>query len=66
MARKATGPHKEKIEYYAYQDQKTGVQLLEAIYNRLLTDKDRPTTCPSKYINSSPVIAQRILHETLY
>ncbi len=66
MARKASGVHKEKIEYYAYQDQKTGVQLLEAIYNRLLTDKNRPSTCPSKYINSSPVIAQRILRETLY
>ena len=66
MARKASGSHKEKIEHYAYQDQKTGVQLLEAIYNRLLTDKNRPTTCPSKYINSSPVIAQRILHDTLY
>ena len=65
MARKAAGAHKEKIEYYAYQDQKLGMQLLEAIYNRLLTDKNRPTTCPSRYINSSPVIAQRILQDAL-
>lgn len=66
MARKAAGAHREKIEHYAYQDQKTGIQLLEAIYNRLLTDRNRPSTCPSRYINSSPVIAQRILHEALY
>jgi hypothetical protein len=66
MARRASGSHKERIEFYAYQDQRTGMQLLEAIYNRLLTDKNRPTSCPSRYINSSPVIAQRILHEALY
>ena len=66
MAKKATGPHREKIEFYAYHDRKTGVKLLEAIYNRLLTDKNRPETCPSWYINSSPVIAQRILKEALY
>jgi len=66
MARKAAGPHKNKIEYYAHQDPKTGLELLEAIYQRLLTDKNRPTSCPSRYINSSPIIAQRILKETLY
>ena len=66
MARRATGVHKNKIEHYAYQDQKSGLNLLEAIYQRLLTDKDRPMSCPSKYINSSPIIAQRILRETLY
>ena len=66
MARNAIGVHKEKIEHYAYYDQKTGIQLLEAIYNKLLTDKDRPASCPSRYINSSPVIAQRILKEALY
>lgn len=66
MARKAVGPHKEKIEFYAYHDRKGGVKLLEAIYNRLLTDKNRPDSCPSHYINSSPVIAQRILREALY
>jgi hypothetical protein len=66
MARRATGVHKNKIEHYAYQDQKSGLDLLEAIYQRLLTDKDRPMSCPSKYINSSPIIAQRILRETLY
>jgi hypothetical protein len=66
MAKKANGIHREKIEYYAYHDHKTGVKLLEAIYNRLLTDKNRPEGCPSHYINSSPVIAQRILREALY
>ena len=66
MARRASGTHKEKIEHYAYKDKNTGIQLLEAIYNKLLTDKDRPATCPSRYINSSPVIAQRILHEALF
>ncbi len=66
MAKKANGEHGARIEYYALYDQKTGMQLLEAIYNKLLTDKNRPTSCPSRYINSSPVIAQRILHEALY
>ena len=42
------------------------MRLLEAIYNKLLTDKDRPATCPSRYINSSLVIAQRMLHEALF
>lgn len=66
MARRAQGAHKEKIEFYAYHDRNAGVKLLEAIYNRLLTDKNRPETCPSRYINSSPVIAQRILREALF
>lgn len=66
MASKADGIHREKIEFYAYRDVVSGRQLLEAIYNRLLTDKNRPETCPSRYINSSPVIAQRILHNALY
>ena len=66
MAKNAAGPHKEKIEFYAQHDHDTGTKLLEAIYNRLLTDKNRPSTCPSRYINSSPVIAQRILHDALF
>lgn len=66
MAEKAHGPHRAKIEYYAKQDPKSGMKLLEAIYARLLTDKNRPDSCPSHYINSSPVIAKRILHEALY
>lgn len=66
MAKNASGVHKERIEFYANHDQKNGVHLLEAIYNKLVTDKNRPATCPSKYINSSPVIAKRILHETLF
>ena len=66
MAKKATGAHREKIEFYAYQDTTTGMKLLEAIYNKLLTDKNRTNECPSRYINSSPVIAQRILREALY
>jgi hypothetical protein len=66
MAKRAIGEHRARIEYYAMYDQKTGMMLLEAIYNKLLTDKDRPQSCPSRYINSSPVIAQRILHEALY
>lgn len=65
MAARADGVYKDKIEFYAYHDQEMGVQLLEALYNRLLTQKERPTGCPSRYINSSPVIAARILQETL-
>lgn len=66
MAQNASGTHREKIESYVERDQKTGIALLEAIYNRLVTDKNRPETCPSKYINSSPVIAKRILQEALF
>ena len=65
MARNAQGSHREKIEYYVASDQETGIQLLEAIYNRLITLRDIPRSCPSRYINSSPVIAARILEEAL-
>ena len=65
MAHNARGSHREKIESYLAGDQKTGIQLLEAIYNRLITLRDIPQTCPSRYINSSPVIAARILEEAL-
>jgi hypothetical protein len=66
MASNAQGIHRERIEFYANHDPDTGMQLLEAIYSKLVTDKNRPETCPSRYINSSPVIAKRILHDTLY
>lgn len=66
MASNAKGSHREKIEYLATQDQQSGIALLEAIYNRLVTDKNTPPTCPSRYINSSPVIAKRMLHDALY
>ncbi|MBI2603435.1 MAG: hypothetical protein HYW48_10310 [Deltaproteobacteria bacterium] len=66
MAHNAQGPHKEKIEFYAKKDPKTGVKLLEAIYDRLLTDRERPEDCPSRYINTSPIIAKRILQNALY
>ncbi len=65
MAEKAQGPHKDKIRFYATHDQITGIQLLEVLYNELITNKNRPMTCPSRYINSSPVIAAKILQETL-
>ena len=66
MARNAEGHHKEKIEFFAFKDPNTGIKLLEAIYDRLLTDKNRPSDCPSRYINSSPIIAKRILKEALF
>ncbi len=66
MANNAVGSHREKIEFYANHDPQTGMQLLEAIYSKLVTDKNRPDSCPSRYINSSPVIAKRILYDTLY
>lgn len=66
MASNADGSHREKIEYFAKHDTQSGIQLLEAIYNRLITDKNTPPTCPSRYINSSPVIAKRMLHDALY
>ena len=66
MARNASGLHKEKIAFYADHDTGSGVRLLEAIYNKLVTDKNRPDSCPSRYINSSPVIAKRILREALF
>ena len=66
MATKASGQHKQRIEFYAEHDQTSGIALLEAIYNRLVTDKNTPSSCPSRYINSSPVIAKRMLHDALY
>lgn len=66
MALNASGSHREKIEFYLKHDPMTGMALLEAIYARLATDKDRPATCPSRYINSSPVIAKRMLQEVLF
>lgn len=65
MAKRAHGEHRSRIEYYAQQDQETGVRLLEAIYNELLTNKNRSDSCPSRYINSSPVIATKILSAAL-
>lgn len=66
MARRAEGLHREKIEHYVRHDLDSGRKLLEAIYDRLLADKNRPSSCPSQYINSSPVIAKRVLKEVLY
>lgn len=66
MSRNAGGRHKEKLEYYAVHDHGEGIALLEAIYNRLLTAKENSINCPSKYINSSPVVAKNILKEALY
>lgn len=65
MASKAEGQHRRKIENFAKNDTENGIKLLEAIYNKLLVDKNRPENCPSRYINSSPVIAARILREVL-
>ncbi len=65
MASRAEGMHRRKIEFLAKSDPETGIKLLEAIYNKLLVDKNRPSNCPSRYINSSPVIAARILREVL-
>jgi hypothetical protein len=66
MARNADSQHKDKIEFFAFKDPGMGIKLLEAIYDRLLTDKNRPENCPSRYINSSPIIAKRILKEALF
>ncbi len=65
MASRAAGIHREKIEFYAQHDQENGVKLLEAIYHRLLVSRERPLGCPSRYINSSPIIAARILRDAL-
>ena len=66
MARQAIGRHREKLEYYAVHNSTEGIALLEAIYNKLLTSTDNSTNCPSKYINSSPVVAKNILKKTLF
>jgi hypothetical protein len=66
MARNATGLHKKRIENFIMSDMDRGIALLEAIYYRLLANKNRPKGCPSEYINSSPVIAQRMLYDALY
>lgn len=66
MARNADTQHKDRIEFFAFKDPSQGIKLLEAIYDRLLTDKNRPENCPSRYINSSPIIAKRMLKEALF
>jgi len=65
MADNSSGEHQARLEHYACHDLKTGIKLLEAVYNRLMTSKDIPPTCPSRYLNSSPVIAARILERAL-
>lgn len=66
MAKNSSGQHQEKINFYLKKDPKTGVRLLEAIYEKLLTDKSSSESCPSRYINSSPLVAKRILKEALF
>lgn len=66
MSRRAGGRHREKLRYYAEVDQKNGIALLEALYNRLLIAKESSTDCPSRYINTSPVVAKNILHQALF
>ena len=66
MAANASGEHRLRIESYIARDLKTGIMFLEAIYNRLLVSRDIPPTCPSRYLNSSPVIATRALEKALY
>ncbi|MCB9229786.1 MAG: hypothetical protein H6618_09260 [Deltaproteobacteria bacterium] len=66
MAKNASGSHQEKIRFYADQDPSQGILLLEALYARLMTEAKPREDCPSRYINSSPVIARRVLYETLY
>ena len=66
MAMKAAGRHKERLEYYASQNHKEGIALLEAIYNRLMTCVHEGDNCPSRYINSSPIVAKSILKEALF
>lgn len=65
MIEKADGQNRRKLEFFAFKNPKKGIELLEAIYNRLITSKETPSTCPSQYINSSPIIAARILHDAL-
>ena len=66
MSRRAGGRHKEKLRHYAEVDQKNGIALLEALYNRLLIAKEMSSECPSRYINTSPVVAKNILHQALF
>lgn len=65
MAHKASGNHRQKLEYLAVSDLPSGVTLLESLYQRLMTTKEVEPGCPSEYIASSPVIARRILQEAL-
>ncbi len=66
MSRRAGGRHREKLKHYAESDQNKGIALLEALYNRLLIAKESASDCPSRYINTSPVVAKNILHQALF
>ncbi|MCB9228943.1 MAG: hypothetical protein H6618_04960 [Deltaproteobacteria bacterium] len=66
MATKAAGHHREKLEYYASHNHQEGIALLEAIYNRLMISSQGEERCPSRYINSSPVVAKSILRQALF
>jgi hypothetical protein len=66
MSRRAGGRHRDKLQHYAEIDHKNGIALLEALYNRLLIAKESSSDCPSRYINSSPVVAKNILHQALF
>jgi hypothetical protein len=66
MSRRAGGRHKERLKFSAESDQKNGIAPLEALYNRLLIAKEMNSNCPSRYINTSPVVAKNILHQALF
>ncbi|MDD9952655.1 MAG: hypothetical protein OXT67_13935 [Zetaproteobacteria bacterium] len=67
MAESAHGQHRDLLLNYATLNHDKGRQLLEAIYNRLLlaSTKGFSEDCPSRYINSSPVVAKNLLREAL-
>ena len=66
MADNASGRHRQSLQFFAEQDLNKGLQFLEIMYRKLNTNLELPEDCPSQYINTSPIIAKRILRETLF
>jgi hypothetical protein len=46
-------------------DLEKGIQFLESLYNRLITYREHPPNSPSRYLNTSPVVAARMIREAL-
>jgi hypothetical protein len=65
MAQQAQGSHRRILEKYAAEPGEQGIELLENLYQRLLAQKETPAQCPSRYIHTSPLLALRLLKETL-
>lgn len=63
MAEHAKGDHRKILIRHAENPGGQSYTLLEELYLRLLANEQVSSSCPSRYIHSSPVVALKILKE---